>query len=167
MLTYVVGLISYSEATRFTAQKYLETVQWCKENARPVPRYTLYPRTKGFVTMVKELAGKSSVTAIYDLTIAYAHEGRFMEAPGFWESLSESNFDKDWRFHVHVDRFEIADLVGLSDAELAKWLEGRWIEKGKKLEQLQNDLENGLEWTQKALTNGANGVNGVHGKKHN
>jgi hypothetical protein len=116
--------------------------------------------------MIKELAGQSSITAVYDLTIAYAHCERFMEAPGFWVSLSETHLDQDWRFHVHVDRFEIADLMGKSDGELAEWLESRWIAKSKRLEQLQNDLENGRDWEQNAETNGKNGVNGVNGKKH-
>jgi hypothetical protein len=112
--------------------------------------------------MVKELGGTSSVTAIYDLTIAYAHKGRFMEAPGFWESLSEPHLEQNWRFHIHVDRFEIADLVGKSDIELARWLETRWIAKSQRLEQLQSELEKGRDWAPKAR---ANGTNGLHSKK--
>lgn len=53
---------------------------------------------------------------------------------------------QDWRFQVHVDRFEIAGLIGKSDTELAEWLECRWIAKSKTLEQLPNDLENGRDW---------------------
>ena len=75
------GLISFSEAARFTAPKNIETRQWCKVHNRPAPRYTLYPRTRCFVKMVKEVAADSSVTAIYELTIAHAHQARFMEAP--------------------------------------------------------------------------------------
>lgn len=122
------------------------------------------------MTMVKELAGKSSVTAIYDLTIAYAHKGRFLEAPGFWESLSEPHLDQDWRFHVHVDRFDIVDLIGKSDAELAKWLETRWMIKSKRMEQLQKDLLNGRDWGQKSTMNGiigVNGINSINEKKRN
>ena len=145
------GLISYSEATRYTPQKYLETVQWCKANHKPVPRYTLYPRTKAFVTTVKELGTSSSVKAIYDLTLAYAHNSRFFEAPPMWETLSQPALDKDWRFHVHVERFEINELRGKSDAELAAWLQGRWVEKSKRLEKLQRDLEEGTDWSQTAL----------------
>lgn len=140
------GLISYSEATRFTAQKYLETVQWCKVNSKPVPKFTLYPRTKGFVATVKELRKGSSVKAIYDMTLAYAHDKQFFEVPSMWESLSEPRLDRSWKFHVHVDRYSIEDLQGLSDSELASWLEQRWIEKGKRLEVLQKDLENGRPW---------------------
>jgi hypothetical protein len=103
--------------------------------------------------MVKELAGQSSVTAVYDLTIAYAHCGRFMEAPGFWGSLFEPHLDQSWRFHVHVDRFEISGLIGKNDAELANWLESRWMAKSKRLVQLQKDLEDGRDWEQKAEAN--------------
>lgn len=150
-LTNLSGLVSYSEATRYTPQKYTETVQWCKANKKAVPRFTLYPRTKGFVTTVRELKNSSSVKAIYDLTLAYAHRRRFFEAPTMWETISEPRLDRDWRFHVHVERFEISDLAEKSDAELAMWLEARWIDKSKRLEKLQEDLENGLEWSQDTL----------------
>jgi len=49
-----------------------------------------------------------------------------------WDTLSQPNLDTDWRFHVHVERFEIKDLAGNSDAELAAWLEERWTEDIKK-----------------------------------
>src|SRR5271168_736692 len=47
------GLISYSESTRYTPQKCLETIQWREANNKAIPRYTLYPRAKGFVVTVK------------------------------------------------------------------------------------------------------------------
>jgi hypothetical protein len=146
-------LISYSEATRYTAQKYLETVQWCKANHKPVPRYTLCPRTKGFVTTVKELGTSSSVRAIYDLTLAYAHKGRFFETPSMWDTLSQPRLDKEWRFHVHVEMYEIKDIAWKSDSELAAWLECRWMEKSKRLEKLQRDLEEGRDWSQTSKKN--------------
>lgn len=37
------------------------------------------------------------------------------------------------RFHVHVRRFPLNDLPD-TDAELAKWLEQRWVEKGEWLD---------------------------------
>jgi hypothetical protein len=140
------GLISYSESTRYTPQKYLDTVQWCKSQGKPVPKYTLYPRTRGFVATVRELRKSSSIRAIYDFTIAYAHGGRFFEAPTMWTTLSDPRLDKSWRFHVHAERFDIEVFAGMSDAEIAAWLENRWMEKSKRLEKLQEDLENGVDW---------------------
>jgi hypothetical protein len=142
----ISGLISYSEATRFTPQKYLETVQWCKANNKPVPRYTLWPRTRGFVASVKALR-QSSIKVIYDLTIAYAHEGRFLEAPTMWETLSQPNLNEHWRFHVHAERFDLKELEGMSDAELAVWLEKRWMAKSQRLQELQALLAEGKDWS--------------------
>jgi len=122
-------------------------VQWCKAHGKGVPRYTLYPRTRGFVAMVKELRKSSSVRAVYDLTIAYAHAGRFLEAPTMWTTLSEPRLDQDWRFHVHAERFDIEEFASMSDKEIASWLENRWMEKSKRLERLHEDLENDIDWS--------------------
>jgi hypothetical protein len=103
------------------------------------------------VTTIKELRKSSSIRAVYDLTIAYAHEGRFLEAPAMWTTLSGPRLDKDWRFHVHAERFDIEEFAGMADAEIASWLENRWMEKSKRLEKLQDDLLNGIEWSDETL----------------
>jgi hypothetical protein len=110
----------------------------------------LWPRTKGFVASVKALGKSSSVKAVYDLTIAYAHDGRFFEAPSMTDTLFESNLDNNWRFHVHAQRFEIAEIAGKSDTEIAEWLEQRWIAKSAKLQELQASLEAGKGWEENA-----------------
>lgn len=145
------GLISYSEATRYTAQKYLETVRWCKANDKPVPRHTLFPRTKGFVTTIRELSKGSSVKAVYDLTLAYAHRERFLETPTMWQTLSEPHLDRDWRFHVHAERFDIGEFADKSESELALWLENRWAVKSERLEILKAQLEDEQPWGDIAL----------------
>lgn len=106
----------------------------------------MYPRTKGFVTTVRELRHASSIQAVYDLTIAYAHKGRFLEAPTMWDTLSRPDLDKDFAFHVHVDRFDINEFADKTDAELAQWLEDRWIVKSSRLEALQKQLDGSKEW---------------------
>lgn len=69
------------------------------------------------------------------MTIAYSHNNKFLEAPTIWDSLSLPSLSgkRGYRFHVHVQRYELANLPE-SDAELAKWLETRWIGKGQYLE---------------------------------
>lgn len=89
---------------------------------------------------MRELRRESSINAVYDLTIAYAHKGRFLEAPTMWDTLSRSNLDRDFQFYVHADRFDIQDFADKTDAELAQWLEDRWIVKSRKLESLQREL---------------------------
>jgi hypothetical protein len=130
-----LGLISFSEATRYTPKKAEQAKTWCKENGRPIPKHLLYPRTKGFVTTVQHLRNAKHVKAVYDITIAYEHDHKFLTAPTIWESLSFDALSgkRGYRFHVDVKRIPIQDLPE-TDAELAKWLETRWVEKGEFLE---------------------------------
>ena len=65
-----------------------------------------------------------------------------------WETLSRSGLDRDWRFHVHVERFDIKELANKSDPELAAWLENRWMEKSKHLARLQQALTRRESWSQ-------------------
>ncbi|KAI7296967.1 hypothetical protein KC352_g39 [Hortaea werneckii] len=44
-----IWLVAYSEATRYTMQKRIETEEWCKVNDKRLGHHLLYPRTKGFV----------------------------------------------------------------------------------------------------------------------
>jgi hypothetical protein len=108
---------------------------WCKENGRPIPQHLLYPRSKGFITTVQHLRKAKQIKAVYDVTIAYEHNHKFLEAPTIWESLSCGDLSekRGYKFHVDVKRFPLQDLPE-SDAELAKWLETRWMKKGEFLE---------------------------------
>ena len=99
------------------------------------------------MTTVQQLRQTAHVKAVYDMTIAYAHNGVFMEGPNMWKTLSQQNLSAAYRFHVHAERFPL-DSLPKSDEELAKWLERRWIDKGLKLESLRQDLENGVDWQQ-------------------
>lgn len=108
---------------------------WCREHGRPLPKHLLHPRTKGFVACVKGLRQAEHVKAVYDMTIAYSHNNKFLEAPTIWESLSlpDLSGEAGYRFHVHVERFELDELP-VEDAAVADWLERRWVAKGEWLE---------------------------------
>ena len=142
----VVGLISYSEATRYTPAKYHQAVEWCKANDKPIPRHTLHPRTRGFVPTIKQLRSAPQVKAVYDVTVAYAKGNRFMVAPSIWETLFRPHLSSLWRFHAHVERHPL-DALPESDEELSKWLEDRWIAKGERLELLRDRLARGQSWS--------------------
>ena len=139
------GLISYSEATRYSADKHADAATWCKANNKPIPQHTLYPRTKGFIATVNHLRSAAHIKAVYDVTIAYASGSHFMSAPNIWETLSTPNMNNSWRFHVDVQRYMLEDLPR-TDEELAAWLEERWMEKGRRLESMRQDLVKGLPW---------------------
>ncbi|KAK1758269.1 hypothetical protein QBC47DRAFT_135848 [Echria macrotheca] len=141
-------LISFSEATRFTPEKQVESRRWCADHNRPQPEHLLYPRTKGFVTTVQHLRGAPHIKAVYDMTIAYQRDRQFHRAPTMWETLSTPGLSRargegggGYRFHVHARRFPIEDLPQ-DDEGLAKWLEDRWVEKGQILE------EKRMKWAQ-------------------
>ncbi|KAL2684994.1 hypothetical protein Neosp_006087 [[Neocosmospora] mangrovei] len=128
-------LISFSEGTRFTPAKYQESIDFCRLASRRQPRNLLYPRTKGFIATVQHLRQAPHVKAVYDLTIAYQHQGTFQRAPSMWETLSTPELSEQggYKFHVHVRRFPIEALPA-KDEDLAAWLEELWMEKGKILE---------------------------------
>jgi hypothetical protein len=135
------GLISFSEATRFTPAKYEESKKFTAGAGKPQPKHLLYPRTRGFVATVQSLRKARQVKAVYDLTVAYEHAGRFGEAPSMWDTLRlprlsprrEGGSSQAYRFHVHARRFPLEDLPE-SDAGLAEFLERVWVEKGEFLE---------------------------------
>lgn len=134
-----IWLISYSEATRYSRGKYEQTVSWCKENDKPVPQHTLYPRTKGFVATVSELRHAGQVKAVYDCTIGYAHGKQFLHAPTFWQSLYMPAIGNKWKIHIHVDRYLLEELPH-RDEHVAQWLEDRWVEKGARLDHWRDNL---------------------------
>lgn len=136
--------MSFSEGTRFTPKKYAESVAWCDSTGRPQPQHLLYPRTRGFIQTVQHLRQAPHVKAVYDLTIAYQHGDKFGAAPEFWSTLSVPHLSdvEGYRFEVHVRRFAM-DTLPREDAELASWIEARWLEKGQWLEQKR------VEWSGK------------------
>lgn len=140
-------LVNFSEATRYTPEKYAQSQVWCNEASRPQPMHLLYPRTKGFVTTVQQLRKAPHVNAVYDFTIAYQGPGKeWQSPPSMWDTLSVPDLSEKvgYRFCVDVRRFEIQDLP-FEDEELAEWLETRWIDKGKWLEQKR------LSWVEEAV----------------
>lgn len=128
-------LVSFSEATRYTKQKFQESQAWCKKTDKTQPKHLLYPRTKGFIATVQYLRKASHVNAVYDFTIAYQCNGVFQVAPSMWETLSvpQLSLASRFKFHIHARRFPLESLP-YSDEDLAQWLEQRWIEKGDWLE---------------------------------
>lgn len=87
----------------------------------------------------------SHVKVVYDVTIAYADGNAFMVAPTFLQTLYLPGLGKRYRMHAHVERFDLSSLPE-TDEDLAQWLERRWMEKGRKLESLKRELENGQQW---------------------
>ncbi|KAL7794531.1 hypothetical protein V8C37DRAFT_375900 [Trichoderma ceciliae] len=64
-----IGLISFSEAARFSQDKYQESQAWCKRTDRPHPMHLLYPRTKGPPDGKSTFAGRHTSRLCNDLAI--------------------------------------------------------------------------------------------------
>ncbi|KAH9845732.1 Acyltransferase C-terminus [Teratosphaeria destructans] len=140
-------LIAYSEATRYTASKRLQAEAWCRTNNRSLGLHLLYPRTKGFIACVQKLRQTPSMKAVYDITVAYAKDDKvFQQPPKFVESVLTASLSEKWRFFVHVDRHPLETLPQTEEG-LAQWLEDRWVEKGDRLETLNQKLQKGLPWS--------------------
>ncbi|KAK5723258.1 hypothetical protein LTR15_004955 [Elasticomyces elasticus] len=149
---YTAGLIAYSEATRYTAEKRREAETWCKASGKRLGKHLLYPRTKGFVACVQNLRKTQHVTAVYDVTIAYAKGGKvFQLPPSFVESLMVPDLDKNYQFFAHIDRYSISTLPEGSE-EISQWLEERWLRKGELLERLEHLLAEGKPWDESSLS---------------
>ncbi|KAB2577780.1 Phospholipid/glycerol acyltransferase [Lasiodiplodia theobromae] len=155
-----VWLISYSEGTRFTPARHAAAVSYRAAGNKPPPPspYLLVPRPRGFAATVTALrrgsvessgiAANSHVRAVLDVTIAYAHGSKFMQAPPFWETIANGNLSRGpsgYRFYAHVNRWDMDQLPEGEEA-LAEWLEERWKDKGKRLEELKTMLDRGEEW---------------------
>ncbi|KAH7064534.1 hypothetical protein B0J12DRAFT_715055 [Macrophomina phaseolina] len=135
-----VWLIAYSEGTRFTPARHNAAAAFCARANKPAPSpYTLVPRPRGFVATIGALRATPHVRAVYDVTIAYARGRDFMRAPTFWET------GDGYRFYAHIERWEM-DALPTEEGDLARWLEERWVEKGRRLEGLRAQLERGEEW---------------------
>jgi 1-acyl-sn-glycerol-3-phosphate acyltransferase len=122
-----VWLLSFSEGTRFTAEKLERSRAYAREHGLYEPRHTLVPRTKGFVATVHGL--RDHVDAVYDLTLGY-EQG----VPTLWQFIR--GFAP--RAHLHVRRHPIETLPA-DDAGLGQWLLERFREKDERLERYYRD----------------------------
>ncbi|KXL47375.1 hypothetical protein M433DRAFT_150055 [Acidomyces richmondensis BFW] len=138
-------LIAYSEGTRFTPLKRLEAEAYCRMHNKRLGQHLLYPRTKGFVASVQKLRHAPQMKAVYDVTLAYAKDKHFQSPPTFVQTVSLPRLGDQWKFFVHVERYSLESLPK-TDAELMQWLEDRWIEKGERLEKLNQRLIDGIPW---------------------
>lgn len=104
----------------------------------------MFPRNKGFIATVQNLRA-SHVSAVYDVTIAYARGDEFMIPPTFFDTLYYPNLRRQYRMYAFVKRHDLESLPK-DNASIAQWLEDRWMEKGEHLQKLQDRLKNGQSW---------------------
>ncbi|KAF7724798.1 hypothetical protein EC973_000755 [Apophysomyces ossiformis] len=137
-------IITYVEGSRFTPAKLAEGQAFSRERGYPIMQNVLVPRTKGFVTCIKEFRN-SHIKYLYDFTIAYRHRSTntFQEAPNMIRVHTRA-LSPEYDFHIDVKRFAIEDLP-TDDEELALWLRNRYVEKDRLLGKLRENWTDGLD----------------------
>ncbi|KAI9216960.1 hypothetical protein BC828DRAFT_351962 [Blastocladiella britannica] len=128
-----IWMVVYPEGTRQTPEKLAASQAYSKKHDRPVFKHLLYPRTKGFISVVKQLR-ESHFQYVLDFTVACYHiptksvNTRF---PSGFDLLSK-RLDSTYRFHVHVDAHQL-DSIPTDDEGTEQWLVDRWVEKDARL----------------------------------
>lgn len=99
-----------------------------KAKGLPIFNQVLFPRTKGFIATVGSLID-SHIKAVYDLTLCYLHTptNTIQKAPDMIR-LHTHAFEEEYKFHVHVRRYEMRELP-VGGEEMKRWLVERFMEK--------------------------------------
>ncbi|KAK1428834.1 hypothetical protein QVD17_17674 [Tagetes erecta] len=112
-------LALFVEGTRFTKAKLLAAQEYASSMGLPVPRNVLIPRTKGFVTSVREM--RSFAPAIYDMTVAIPKDSTPPTMLRMFKGQSSV-------IHVKVKRHLMKDLPETDEA-VAQWCKDIFVAK--------------------------------------
>ncbi|XP_074279232.1 putative 1-acyl-sn-glycerol-3-phosphate acyltransferase 4 [Silene latifolia] len=127
LLTYTdrqdpLWLALFPEGTDFNEQKCKRSQKFAAENGFPVMNHVLLPKTKGFYACLDTL--RSSLDAVYDVTIAYKHNCPTLMDNVFGVDPSE--------VHIHIQRISL-NKMPVSEDETAAWLMNAFQQKDKLL----------------------------------
>ncbi|OAY69966.1 putative 1-acyl-sn-glycerol-3-phosphate acyltransferase 5 [Ananas comosus] len=118
-------LAVFPEGTDYTEQKCIKNQQYAAENGLPILKNVLLPKTRGFYACLEHL--RSSLDAVYDVTISYKHR-----CPVFIDNV----FGVDpSEVHMHVQRIPINEIP-TSEEDAADWL----VERFRLKDQLLSDF---------------------------
>ncbi|CAI2735190.1 unnamed protein product [Schistosoma spindalis] len=124
-------LLIFPEGTNLHSKSLERSDSYGKQNNLPCVRYTLHPRSTGFLHLVK-LIGLDHLTEVYDVTVAYPD---ILPSPEI--NLIYGHIPHE--VHYFVRRFYLNDLLDIThdnqklddetNDKLSKWLQNRWLEK--------------------------------------
>ncbi|KAF8406388.1 hypothetical protein HHK36_008475 [Tetracentron sinense] len=129
-------LAVFPEGTDFSEQKCIRSQKFAAEKGLPVLKNVLLPKTRGFCTCLETL--RSSLDAVYDITIAYKHRCPFFMDNVFGVDPSE--------VHIHIRRIPLNEIP-TSEDEAAAWL----IDTFRLKDQLLSDFSAQGHFPQQAL----------------
>ncbi|TKW26479.1 hypothetical protein SEVIR_3G192700v4 [Setaria viridis] len=108
-------LAVFPEGTDYTEKKCIKSQEYAVEHGLPVLKNVLLPKTKGFNCCLQEL--RSSIDAVYDITIAYKHR-----LPTFLDNVYGTDPSE---VHIHINSIQVSDIP-TSEDEVAGWLVERF-----------------------------------------
>ncbi|KAK9887014.1 hypothetical protein WA026_019941 [Henosepilachna vigintioctopunctata] len=126
MLSYKCSILIFPEGTDFTKNTKRKSDNYAEKNNLPIYHHILHPRTTGFAFLAGKLLNDKCLDAIYDLTLVYPDI-----IPQTEKLLIQGHFPK--RVRVHIVRYSTSMLPKSEDG-LKKFLEDKWNEKEKSLE---------------------------------
>ncbi|XP_062181313.1 probable 1-acyl-sn-glycerol-3-phosphate acyltransferase 5 [Phragmites australis] len=115
-------LAVFPEGTDYTEKKCIRSQEYAAEHGLPILKNVLLPKTKGFNCCLQEL--RSSIYAVYDITIAYKHR-----LPTFLDNVYGID---PFEVHIHIESIQVSDIPASED-EVADWLIERFRLKDKLL----------------------------------
>ncbi|KAG9062396.1 hypothetical protein KI688_005311 [Linnemannia hyalina] len=145
-----VWVASFLEGSRLTPSKLAASQKFMAGRGLPLLSNVLMPRTKGFITTVNKFRG-SHVKCVYDFTFAYYHKTKGFGVPPDLVRVHTAQLSPEYKFHVHVKRYMIADLPA-DEEKLNEWVVQKYVEKDAFLEQMKENWTDGIEggvWSEK------------------
>lgn len=133
-------LLIFPEGTSMSERSIAASHRFAETCSLPKLKHVLLPRTTGFTYTLEQLEGY--VEAVYDITIAYSNNADMLEKGknfvlGHWPHC----------VFVHVQRHSINKLPS-SSHERAQWINARWREKEKLLDEFEASSKQRLSSTE-------------------
>ncbi|CAL4947110.1 unnamed protein product [Urochloa decumbens] len=120
-----IWLAVFPEGTDYTEKKCIKSQEYASEHGLPKLEHVLLPKTKGFICCLQEL--RSSLDAVYDVTIAYKHR-----LPDFLDNVYGVDPSE---VHIHIRTVQLSDIP-TSEDEITEWM----IERFRQKDQLLSDF---------------------------
>ncbi len=118
------------EGTRFTESKYIESVNYSKENNLPIFKNLLFPKMKGLYTICNLLQKEKKLGNIIDLTI---HIENLKS-----NSIMDIMKSKLGNTYCHLESYDV-DINSLNNYdEFKKWFIQKWLNKDNILTNIKN-----------------------------
>ncbi|CAO1946210.1 unnamed protein product [Urochloa humidicola] len=120
-----IWLAVFPEGTDYTEKKCIKSQEYASEHGLPKLEHVLLPKTKGFICCLQQL--RSSLDAVYDVTIAYKHR-----LPDFLDNVYGVDPSE---VHIHIRTVQLSDIP-TSEDEITDWM----IERFRQKDQLLSDF---------------------------